>query len=47
MRSGGLVEGRLVFVMITPSTVSTTEGVEPCHDFPLWMSMVLGELLAS
>ena len=28
MRSGGSVEGRLVFVIITPSEVSATGGVE-------------------
>ena len=28
MRSRGPVEGRLVFVIVTPSTVSATEGVE-------------------
>ena len=37
-RSGGLIKGRLIFVIVTPSMVSATGGVEPCHDFPLWTS---------
>ena len=44
MRSKGLVKGRLVFMIVAPSTVSTTRGVElivPCLD---GSSDALGEL---
>ena len=44
MRSGGPVEGRLIFMIITPSVVFVTRGVELTSLASDGSSVVLGEL---